>query len=459
MKILMTGATGFIGSKIAERLALGGHSLVLLARDPERARQLLGLPYEAFAWDAMKGPPPEAALVDIDAIIHLAGETIGDGRWTPERKKKILESRTVGTRNLLEGVRLLDKKPQAFIAASAVGFYGDRGDEFVTEDSRSGQGFLAEVVRAWEAETSRAADLGIRTVLVRLGIVLGEDGGALKKLIPLFRKGGGGPAGSGRQWMSWIHVDDAVSMFVTALADPRWKGVYNGVAPNPVTNADFSKRLGDALGKPAILPAPAAALKFALGEMSELVLAGQKVAPQAAHAAGFVPKFDRIEAALAAICDDFVRSGTDTFTSRQWVPRQVEEVFEFFSESKNLVAITPEAFEFKLISQSTPRMQVGTQIECKMKVHGVTLKWRLRMDEWVPNRRFTDRQLQGPYSVWSHSHFFEPVQGGTLITDRIRYRLPGGFLGKAIAGGLARRDVEKLFEFRRKKIQERFVSS
>lgn len=287
MKVLVTGATGFIGRRLVERLVRDGDEVIVLSRRGEAAKQALSLPVRAFGWDAMKGVPPAEALEGVEGVVHLAGEGVADKRWTESRKKEILESRTVGTRNLVKAVEgQRGKRVGAFVSASAIGIYGDRGDELLTEQSSPGTGFLADVCRAWEAEVKRLPG-EVRETRVRIGIVLGVEGGALKKMLPPFRLGIGGPLGSGRQYMSWIHVDDLVGLLCHALRAPAVRGPVNGTAPEPVTNREFSHRLGEALGRPAVLPAPAFALRLLLGEMAEMLLGGSRVLPRAAETSGF----------------------------------------------------------------------------------------------------------------------------------------------------------------------------
>ncbi|MBY0469629.1 TIGR01777 family oxidoreductase [bacterium] len=301
MKILMTGATGFIGSKLGQRLVADGHSLVVLTRDPESARKKLPFAYRAYAWNSEVEAPREA-FDGVEAIVHLAGESLAEGHWTPSRKKSILESRTHGTRNLLEAVGLASEaKPQVIIGASAIGYYGDRGDEVLTEASAPGKGFAAEVCQLWEAEMSSSHLEQVRKVIFRFGMVLGKDQGALAKMVPLFRKGLGGPIAEGKQWMSWIHIDDLVQLLVTALTDRTYSGIYNAVVPKAVTNEEFSRALGDTFGKKAPLRVPAFALKLVLGEMASIVLGSQKVVPERLIQKGFRFRLTDLRGALKSL--------------------------------------------------------------------------------------------------------------------------------------------------------------
>jgi hypothetical protein len=302
MKILVTGGTGFVGRPLVRKLVENNHEVVLLSRNPEAAKSALALPLTVFKWDPEASTPPKEAYQGIEGIVHLAGESIAAGRWTEKQKKKILDSRTLSTRNLLKGAVEAGAKPKVLVMASAIGIYGDRGNDSLSESSPQGIGFLADVCRAWEKESQYPGLESVRKVNLRIGIVLGKDGGALQKLLPLFKLGGGGPVGNGKQWMSWIHRSDLVEMILYSLTHDNVSGAVNAVAPNPSTNAEFSKALGKAVNRPAFMPAPAIALKLAMGEMSELVLASQKVEAKKILDSGFVFTYPKIQEALDEIC-------------------------------------------------------------------------------------------------------------------------------------------------------------
>jgi uncharacterized protein (TIGR01777 family) len=255
---------------------------------------------ERVQWDATREPPPASTLAGVDAIVHLAGESVAR-RWTAERKRRIRESRVTGTRHLVDAVEARRERPRVMVAASAIGIYGERGEETITEESEPGTGFLPEVCVAWEAEARRAETLGMRVVRLRIGVVLGADGGALAAMLPLFKLGLGGPVGSGRQWMSWIHRDDVVGLVLDALERAVAAGAVNATAPEPVRNKDFARALGAALRRPALLPAPAFALRLAFGEMAEVLLGGQRVLPARAQTIGYTFRFPSLAAALGRI--------------------------------------------------------------------------------------------------------------------------------------------------------------
>ncbi len=290
MRITLTGATGFIGKALAKRLSDEGHELRILSRNPSDRPGF-------HAWNPLGGEPPPESLENAAAVIHLAGEPVAQ-RWTPEAKRLIRESRVMGTRYLVQALSTQSRRPEVLVCASAIGYYGDRGEETLTEQSHPGAGFLPETCVAWEQQADLASALGIRVVKLRIGIALG-DGGALAKMLPPFRAGLGGPLGGGRQWMSWIHIDDLAGLAAFALRTPTLRGAVNAVSPQPVRNAEFTRSLGAAVRRPAIFPVPAFGLKLIYGEMAEVLLGSQRVLPAAAQSAGFQFRFNDLQSAFA----------------------------------------------------------------------------------------------------------------------------------------------------------------
>jgi uncharacterized protein (TIGR01777 family) len=284
VKVTVSGATGLIGSRLVERLKGRGADVTVLSRNPERAKEALGV--DAVAWRTEEEPAPAAALAGRDGVVHLAGEPVAQ-RWSGGATQRIRESRAVGTRNMVAGLREADPRPGVLVSSSGVGYYGPRGDEPVDESMPPGDDFLAHVSKAWEDAAIEAEQLGVRVVRLRTGVVLDKQGGALKKMLPPFKAGVGGPVAGGRHYMPWIHLDDMVGMIITALDDPRWSGAMNASAPKPVTNAEFSKALGRALRRPAVVPVPAIALRLLYGDMSEIVTSGQRAVPARALELGY----------------------------------------------------------------------------------------------------------------------------------------------------------------------------
>ncbi len=292
MRIAVTGSTGLIGSALVEALQDGGESVVRLVRDKDATGR------DEVYWSPSTAEIDAARLEGIDAAVHLAGENIM-GRWTEEKKRRLYDSRVTGTRLLCEALAALEHPPRVLVSASAIGFYGDRGDEELTEQSAPGHSFLAEVCRAWEAATEPAEAAGIRVVHLRIGLVLARRGGALARMLPVFSKGFGGPIGNGKMYVSWIVLNDLVRAIGHCIAMEHLAGPVNGVAPEPVTNKRFTRGLARAVGRPAVLPAPAWALKLVLGQMAkELLLASARVHPVSLLDSGFVFGYPEVEPAL-----------------------------------------------------------------------------------------------------------------------------------------------------------------
>ena len=297
MIVAVTGAGGLVGSALVSSLRASGHRVIPLVRRALRAGE------DALGWDPSSGSITPAAPA-LDAVIHLAGESIMGLRWTAAKKQRIRESRTTATRLLVQTLVRLPKPPAVLISASAIGYYGTRGDEVLTEDSRPGTGFLADVARDWEAATAAAIAHGIRVVNPRIGVVLSTRGGALAKMLAPFRLGVGGVVGDGTQWMSWIALEDVVGAIQHALATEALRGPVNAVAPAPVTNAELTRTLGRVLRRPALVPLPAFAARLAMGEMADaLLLASQRVVPARLQASGYAFRHPSLEGALRSELD------------------------------------------------------------------------------------------------------------------------------------------------------------
>jgi uncharacterized protein (TIGR01777 family) len=295
MRVTVTGATGRVGGALVGALLARGDEVTVLSRSPDKAGRALGV--EAVAWNPGEEAAPRAGLDGRDAVVHLAGEDVAQ-RWTDSAKRRILDSREIGTRNLVTGLREADPRPRVLVSASAVGWYGPRGDERLAEDEPAGSDFLAEVVTAWEREADRATDLGLRVVEVRTGVVLDKDGGALAKMLPFFKLGIGGPVAGGRQYLPWIHLDDLVGIYLAALDGDDWSGPVNATAPEPVTNKEFSHALGRAIHRPAFAPVPGLAVKALYGDMAEIVTGGQRAVPKRALELGYRFRHPDLDEAL-----------------------------------------------------------------------------------------------------------------------------------------------------------------
>ncbi|OGI20425.1 MAG: TIGR01777 family protein [Candidatus Melainabacteria bacterium RIFCSPHIGHO2_02_FULL_34_12] len=298
MKILITGGTGFIGKALRKELIFNNHELTILSRYKREGSEKLK--FISWHW---KHPKDLTEIIDgMDIVINLAGESVAGKKWTPEQKEKLRRSRIETTKAIVEAINKSTKKPKKLISASAVGIYGDRKDEKIIEDSILGSDFLASICKDWELEARKVETCrGTSLVILRFGIVLGANGGALEKILPPFKMFIGGPLGAGKQYMSWIALDDVAGIIKYAIDNDHISGIFNATAPNPVTNKEFSNVLGKILNRPSFMPVPAFALRFLMGEMADIVLTGQKVLPERVQAAGYEFKYEKLRDALKSI--------------------------------------------------------------------------------------------------------------------------------------------------------------
>jgi uncharacterized protein len=300
MKVIVTGSTGLVGRALVRSLLSDGHEVTRLVRGGSQGFRAPGT--AAVHWNPERGEIDAHELEGHDAAVHLAGESIADGRWDDEKKRRILESRVKGTRLLAEALAGLSAKPRALVSASAIGFYGDRGAEVLHEESASGTDFLSEVCREWEKATLAASRAGLRVVHLRIGVVLSADGGALQKMVTPFKLGLGGKVGGGGQYMSWITLEDLVGVIRRAIEDEALRGPVNAVAPNAATNGEFTKTLGSVLGRPTFFAMPAFAARLAFGEMADaLLLSGARVEPARLKESGYQFKHPELEGALRSV--------------------------------------------------------------------------------------------------------------------------------------------------------------
>lgn len=297
MKILVTGLSGFVGNHLAKNLIEQGHEVVGLSRNPEKAAANHDPKLTWFKWRPEQELPSEESLAGVDAVINLVGENIAAKRWSEDQKKKILNSRTKSTKNLIKAINQYRPNLKALVNASAVGIYQKNLNETINEQSTLDNDFLAEVCQEWENSTLELSST-IRKVIIRIGVVMGTDGGALARLLPIFKLGGGGPIGNGKAYMPWIHVKDLARLLSEAATDEKFEGVYNGVAPKSATNLEFTKALASSINRPAFFPVPPVMLKLVFGEMSSVILDGQKVMPQRAIDAGFKFNYPNINEAM-----------------------------------------------------------------------------------------------------------------------------------------------------------------
>ena len=472
MRVLVTGATGFIGGALVQRLLGAGHEVVAWVRRPAVARNVLGA--KPHLIDTRDDEALRQEIEACDAVINLAGAPIFPGRWTKQRQQVLTSSRVDLTRRLVSAIAAASARPRTLVSASAVGFYGDRGNEPLTEESAQGSGFLAQLCADWEHAANEATELGVRVCTIRIGVVLGREGGALNQMLPPFMLGAGGRIGSGRQYMPWIHQHDLTELFVTALHDERYVGPINGTAPTPVTNAQFTAALAGAVRRPAIIPVPAAALKAIFGDASEILLGSQNPRPERAAELGFRHAFGQVEDALDEIINDtrgvrlslaadvpdveYLRARPARYVLEQqtWLDAPVDEVFDFFSQAENLGAMSPPTVGFDIQTPMPVQMGEGLVIDYRISIGPVPMRWRTRIARWSPGTMFADAQERGPYGSWWHEHHFEARDGGTMMTDRVYYSPPLGWIGRFANRLFVQPMLRKIFSYRSSRISMRF---
>lgn len=444
MRILLSGASGLIGKNLIRLALKEGHNVNALIRNPNSFKMLPDK--QIFKWTHHEGIPANA-FNNVDAVIHLSGENIAEKRWSNKQKKKLIESRILGTRNLVQSLSKIsaDKRPKVLISGSAIGFYGYERDEELTEISKPGDDFLANLCKDWEHEALEAEKLGIRVVLLRTGLVLSREGGALAKMPPV-------QISDGKAWMSWIQIQDMARAILFTAAHESVSGPINCVSPHPVQNKEFIQALAQTKNVPSFGFVPKPILELALGELSNAITSSLRIRPAALESAGFKFQFPELKEALS---NEF--KGTDFFDSflfkDQFVPMKPDEIFNFFSRAENLETLTPPWLNFKIVSKSTDELKKGTLINYKLKIHGIPVKWKTLISDWKENEFFVDDQLKGPYSKWHHLHTFEPVPGGTLLRDEVTYRVPVAILGNIFLSSWIANDVGTIFKFRQEKIQ------
>ncbi len=457
MGLLITGGTGFIGKTLCLELTKAGHELTLVSRHKQKD---WGLPSKFLIWDMEKVDCPEP-LDSYDGIIHLAGESIAKWPWSARQKQRILDSRILSTQALGRALAKRSKPLSCFISASAIGYYPNAGSTLLEENHPPGHGFLSEVCRKWEAEVQKLPNVE-REVRLRFGLVLGPGGGLLSVMKIPSCLGLGAILGSGDEWMSWVHRSDLIGIVDKALADERYRGAINAVAPEPVTQQAFQDALAHLVRKPRFLRVPAFLPKLALGEMAELVLADQRVEAKRLRELGYQFRFSKLNEAFIDALDLQAKPRQPglypchRLEAVQFMPLPIEKLFAFFCDPRNLQRITPPTVSLHVKNMSSPELAEGTIINYQLKVRGLPMRWRTLIERWRDQDMFIDSQERGPYAVWNHTHRFFPVPGGTLMTDTVRYRLPFGLLGDLLGLALVRRDIERIFAFRKQVLGKMF---
>lgn len=469
--ILITGATGTIGRKLVLRLLGSGYAVTALVRGVTRARDMLPGAVEIVALS------DTAALTRaVDAaygIINLAGENIAAARWTEARRGQLYASRVGVTTQLASLIRTRATPLPVLVSASAVGIYAGAADGEQAEAAPQGTDFLASLCQAWEAAALAARPNCGRVVLARLGVVLARDGGYAVAMRRLAQVCLAGPVAGGGQWLPWVHVRDVVEALVFALTAAGLDGPCNVVAPEAVTQGGFIAAYAQRLGRRARVPAPAWALKLAMGERAALALASCRVAPRALSAAGFVFTYPRLPQALDALTaseevafDRVAEATPDAYrtarkpryrlTATTTIAAPLDEVFGFFADARNLAAMTPEALGFQIRTAMPLTMREGAEVTYRVALGGLPMGWQTRIDAWEPGQRFVDVQLRGPYRAWWHEHRFWADGDRTVMADTVMYAPPLGPLGWVANRLVVQRLLRQIFGFRADAMAYRF---
>lgn len=449
------GGSGFIGSELALALVAAGWRIRLLSR--QRLNSFtISFPCEFICWDGKL--MPEDALVGVEAVINLVGEGVANAPWTPSYRRKLRDSRLDSVLALKAALRATRQAP-VVIQASAIGYYGEsRGKEILEETSPSGKGELAELCRDWEEAAKGLSTLTKRLVILRIGLVLGVFGGAFPKIWDLYASGLGAVLGDGRQWMNWIHVADLVRIISSALEKDAWQGTYNAISPGNVSNRDFHRALVSLSPSRSFAVAPRLLLKLGLGARATLLLSGPQIVSRRLEILNFAFLYPTLPQALAAMQAGRSHPEAHLLVSRQWLPCKLEAVWEFVSAASNLSRVTPPWLNFKLLTASDPSPQKGSIYDYRLAWHGLPLRWRSEICEWLPPKSFVDRQLKGPYRLWRHSHSFRVLADGVLLEDRVEYSLPFFPFGQ-LAFGLVHKELVDVFSYRRKAFARILASS
>lgn len=451
MKILMAGGTGFIGQELGIGLTREGHDVTVISRNPDEYEGMLAFPAQMIAWKP-GFELPEDAFHGIDAVINLTGASVAETSWNERGKEILHQSRIDPAKGLLASMSKLASPPSVYIQASATGIYGDRGDQSLGEDAEAGTGFLADLCVKWEEVAKSNCPSQTRCVFMRIPPVLGRAQGILKTLDKVYAPGIVPALGGGKQWFSWIHVQDLVRAFIYALQQESIIGPVNAVAPNPLIFSAFHHQLAAAKGVTPFGRIPSFLVKAIQGKKASLVLASVRALPDVLHTSGFTFAYADAEAALNEIYSGQREDNCLWLETKQWIPQASDEIWSFFSDVHNLEKLTPEWLNFNVLGSSTETLGEGSFIDYRLKLRGLPLKWRSRITSWDLGKTFVDEQVKGPYKVWYHVHSFTPLAGGTLMIDTVQFKLPLKAVG-LVGIPFVTSDVNKIFEYRRQKVK------
>ena len=478
MNIFITGSTGLIGRFVVAFFEGKGHKITALVRDVEKGKNLLGHRVRMLE-PTLSDEQLTEALGESHAVINLAGSPIAT-RWTHQKKEELERSRIGVTQRLVRCLNRCETPPKVFISASAVGFYGNRGDTILTEQSPKGQGFLSELCASWEQEANKIGTKGVRVCILRLGVVISREGGMLKAMAPPFQMNLGAYFGA-KQFVPWIHIKDLVQIIDRCISDETLMGEINCTAPSPVKNKEFALCLQKATKSWFLFRLPVVFLKLILGEAIAVTTHSQHVIPSKLLAKGFKFLFPKLKQAMAAefttdnitisrFKDDSLemlevktksqveRRGQYQLTSSILIERDMSEIFPFLSCAGNLGLLTPSWVNFRIL-EIPSHMRIGAGIRYSISLWMLDIGWVTRIVDWQPGKVFIDLQEKGPYRLWWHEHLFTAnAEGSVIMQDKVIYRIPFGFLGRVVHHFIIKKTLLRIFKFRNEMTILRFQS-
>lgn len=451
MKLLISGATGFIGQELIEKLLDEGHEIWALTRNKEKAQKYYPYPVDFLTWKELDELDK---LPEWNGVIHLAGEPIANKRWTKTQKEKLYHSRITTGKSIIEAIERKQISIDFFFTSSGIGIYGDQGDQTLNESSPVADDYLAKLCTDWENFTKPLQQKGVRCCQLRTGIVLGTNEGALKKLVDLCQLGLLSPLGDGKQYMSWIHIEDWVNALLFIMKNNEISGPVNFVNPHPLPNKLFMQYLAQHFNKWLLPNAPTLILKLVLGKMSQILLDSQKVQPQVLQKNHFSFKYSNLQESLLNLYPNPERGLI--IKKKLFIPEETAKAFSFFTDPYNLEKVSPPFLKLKILESSDKKIQTGSIIKYRLTIMGITLKWKTKILDLKENSYFVDTQEKGPYKTWLHTHSFVAHKRGTLLIDTVHYRLGFGILNHWLSLFFAAKTIEKVFLFRTQAMKKIF---
>lgn len=452
--ILIAGGSGFVGENLCLQLARDGYSIHILSRSSHIS---LPFPHILHTWENSSKLPASLDEFSFKAVVNLCGQGVASSRWTENFKKRLRESRISPTKSLAKFVK--DRFIETFIQSSATGYYESSFDKVHTEESKNGKSFLSRLAYDWESAAKADLSSKTRLCILRIGVVIGHGGDFIEALQDIYANGLGAPLASGKQFLSWIHINDLVSVIMKCLEDESYEGAFNAVSPNPVDFNNLHQEFKRFFPCQFVFRAPEFALKLFLGEKSSTVLDSFNVNPSKLEKASFKFKFSKLSHAIDEVFslrEENAPLQSIRFIERNWIKVPLEKAWEFFSNAKNLEAITPDNLNF-VIKRAPKDLKVNSIIDYSLSLYGVPFKWQSKIVEWNDGVSFVDKQLKGPYKYWYHRHLFESIGEGTLVTDEVSYKLYGGAFSHLSAGFFIKSELKKIFKYRSESIRNTFL--